>query len=73
MLFEDKTQQIIKAFYTVYNKLGYGFLEKVYHNALLFELEQSGFDVKSLMITAGFKPPFFRRRMTRKKRIVANN
>ena len=26
------TEQIIKAFYKVYNTLGYGFLEKVYSN-----------------------------------------
>ena len=32
------TELIIKAFYNVYNKLGYGFLEKVYENALLIEL-----------------------------------
>jgi GxxExxY protein len=36
------TDQIIKAFYTVYNKLGYGFLEKVYVNALLIELKKMG-------------------------------
>ncbi len=28
------TEKIIKAFYIVYNTLGYGFLEKVYENAL---------------------------------------
>ena len=27
---ENLTGQIIKAFYKVYNELGYGFLEKVY-------------------------------------------
>lgn len=27
--------------------MGYGFLEKVYHNALLIELEQIGLEVKS--------------------------
>lgn len=32
------TEKIIKAFYKVYNTLGYGFLEKVYENALFFEL-----------------------------------
>ena len=47
MLYKDKTDLIIKAFYKVYNKLGYGFLEKVYHNALLIELRQMGFDVIS--------------------------
>ncbi len=38
----DLTEQIIKAFYTVYNTLGYGFLEKVYITALLIELEKMG-------------------------------
>ena len=37
-LFEDKTQLIIKIFYKVYNTLGYGFLEKVYENAMKIEL-----------------------------------
>ena len=37
------TDQIIKSFYKVYNKLGYGFLEKVYENALLFELKNCSF------------------------------
>jgi len=32
------TGKIIKAFYKVYNTLGYGFLEKVYLNALFIEL-----------------------------------
>jgi GxxExxY protein len=32
------TERVIKAFYTVYNALGYGFLEKVYENSLLIEL-----------------------------------
>ena len=30
----DVTEKVIKAFYTVYNTLGYGFLEKVYVHAL---------------------------------------
>ncbi len=47
MLYEEKTELIIKAFYKVYNTLGYGFLEKVYHNAFLLELDNSGFDLKS--------------------------
>jgi GxxExxY protein len=42
MLHADLTEQIIKAFYKVYNTLGYGFLEKVYENALLYELKNSG-------------------------------
>ena len=36
------TEKIISCFYKVYNKLGYGFLEKVYEKALLIELERSG-------------------------------
>lgn len=32
------TEKIIKAFYKVYNTLGYGFLEEVYQNALFIEL-----------------------------------
>lgn len=35
---KDLTDKILKAFYRVYNALGYGFLEKVHENALLFEL-----------------------------------
>jgi GxxExxY protein len=34
----DLSSEIINAFYTVYNELGYGFLEKVYENALCEEL-----------------------------------
>jgi len=30
----ELTERIIKEAYYVYNKLGYGFLEKVYENAL---------------------------------------
>jgi len=41
------TQQIIKAFYAVYNALGYGFLEKVYENAMLIELRRLGLAVIS--------------------------
>ena len=46
MLYEDKTKKIIKAFYKVYNTLGYGFLEKVYQRALLIELREMGFNCK---------------------------
>ena len=44
---DDKlTQQIIGCAYTVHNRLGPGFLEKVYENALRIELEKSGLTVK---------------------------
>jgi GxxExxY protein len=39
------TDKIISAFYQVYNTLGYGFLEKVYRNALAIELRQRGLAV----------------------------
>jgi len=42
----DITEQIIKAYYKVYNTLGYGFLEKVYENAMLIELGKIGFSVQ---------------------------
>ena len=45
MLYEDLTNKIICAFYTVYNTLGHGFLEKVYENALVIELKALGFSV----------------------------
>ncbi len=38
MKHEEITEKIIQAFYKVYNTLGYGFLEKVYLNALHIEL-----------------------------------
>ena len=42
---EALTGHIIKAFYKVYNELGYGFLEKVYENALALELASTGLRV----------------------------
>ena len=46
-LHSDITALVIKAFYNVYNKLGYGFLEKVYENSLLIELRKSGLSCKA--------------------------
>jgi GxxExxY protein len=43
---DDLTQKIIGCAYTVHNKLGPGFLEKVYENALRIELERSAIKVK---------------------------
>jgi GxxExxY protein len=45
MLYEDVTGKIIKAFYKVNNKLGFGFLEKVYENAMKMELSAMGLKV----------------------------
>ena len=39
------TSLIIKCFYKVYNTLGFGFLEKVYQNALYLELVSEGLRV----------------------------
>lgn len=46
MKHEEITNLVIKAFYKVYNTLGYGFLEKVYENALRIELRRMGFFVE---------------------------
>ena len=40
------TEKIIGAAQKVHNTLGYGFLEKVYQNALVIELQTLGFDVE---------------------------
>ncbi len=45
MLHSEITEKIIKAFFKVYNTLGYGFLEKVYENALVIELQKMGFNI----------------------------
>jgi GxxExxY protein len=41
------TGLIIRAFYTVYNTLGYGFLERVYESALAIELRKLGLHVQT--------------------------
>ena len=46
MKHEHLTEKIIQAFYKVYNTLGYGFLEKVYENAMFIELTSLGFKVE---------------------------
>lgn len=40
------TEKVINCVYRVSNTLGSGFLEKVYENALAFELQQNGLRVK---------------------------
>lgn len=45
LLHNDITDRIIRVYYTVYNELGYGFLEKVYQNAFYNELKNQGFNV----------------------------
>jgi len=41
LLYQEITDTILKCFYKVYNELGYGFLEKVYENALMIELQNN--------------------------------
>ena len=49
------TSKIIEAFYNVYNKLGYGFLEKVYENSMMIELNKLGLKaVKQFPITVHY-------------------
>jgi GxxExxY protein len=40
------TDAILKIYYEVYNNLGYGFLEKVYQNAMYLELKNQGYNVE---------------------------
>lgn len=47
LLHEEITKKIIKSYFKVYNTLGYGFLEKVYENAIAIELRKNGLEVKS--------------------------
>ena len=45
MLHAELTDKIISSFFKVYNTLGYGFLEKVYENALVIELKLAELNV----------------------------
>ena len=47
LLYKELTSKILKVFYAVYNELGYGFLERVYQNALYIELKAQGFSVEA--------------------------
>jgi GxxExxY protein len=46
MKHEALSKRIIKIFYQVYNELGYGFLERVYQNALFLALKEEGLEVE---------------------------
>lgn len=45
MVHSDLTEKIIRAYYRVYNELGYGFLERVYENALAIALQEEGLEI----------------------------
>lgn len=48
MPIQDKeiSDKILNAFFAVYNGLGYGFLEKVYENAMVHAMRQRGLQVE---------------------------
>jgi GxxExxY protein len=46
LLHKSITDAILKVYYEVYNELGYGFLEKVYQNAMYFELKSLRYKVE---------------------------
>ncbi len=41
-LHSELSDKVLKAFYKVYNTLGYGFLEKVYEQSMMIELRKMG-------------------------------
>jgi GxxExxY protein len=52
----EVTERVLKVFYDVYNELGNGFLESVYHSAFALALKQSGLRVMSQLAI----PVYFR-------------
>jgi GxxExxY protein len=46
LLHKELSNNIINCFYTVYNALGFGFLEKVYENSMMIELAKKGLSAK---------------------------
>ncbi|WP_162126620.1 GxxExxY protein [Flavobacterium phycosphaerae] len=46
-LHKKLSDSILKSYYEVYNNLGYGFLEKVYQNAMYLELKNQGYEVEA--------------------------
>jgi GxxExxY protein len=47
MIEEELTGKIIKIFYKVYNTIGYGFIEQIYHNAMIVELSAARLNVET--------------------------
>jgi GxxExxY protein len=45
--FVELTEKIIEIYYRVYNKLGYGFLEKIYENAMMIEFKKENISAVS--------------------------
>lgn len=44
-LHDELTNKVLRVFYGVYNELGHGFLESVYHEAMRIALQQEGMQV----------------------------
>jgi len=44
-IYSELTDKIIGCAYDVYNQLGFGFMEKVYENAMMIKLPQKGLEV----------------------------
>jgi GxxExxY protein len=55
----DITEKVIGAFFSVYNELGFGFLESVYHKAMLIALADAGLSVETQVNL----PVYFRGRL----------
>ena len=47
MQYKELTEKIIGCAYTVYNQMGFGFLELVYEKCLLIELRKAGLKAES--------------------------
>jgi len=45
MKHQEVTEKIIGVFYDIYNELGHGFLESVYHQAMIIALSEAGLHV----------------------------
>jgi len=52
----ELSKKIIGVFYEVYNELGHGFIESVYHKSMVIALKTAGLEVRSPVVI----PVFFR-------------
>src|ERR1041384_4691636 len=43
----ELTGRVLKIFYGVYNQLGFGFPERIYHRAMVLDLRDDGLEVES--------------------------
>ena len=53
----DITDNVLKAFFKIYNTLGYGFAERVYENSLAIELKKLGLVPRHGVSSGGKLPP----------------